>query len=252
MYRRLLVSSFGALLLAAGGIASAQDAYTARPMNLRAGPDRGYPMVEQLDAGSPLDVHGCLDSWSWCDVSAEDGTRGWLYAGGISFVYEGGRVPVYTYGPQLGLPIITFSIGTYWGDYYRGRPWYAQRTQWEHRNFPPPPRHAMAPRGARPPASHAPMPRGSSHAPMSHERPSSGGRPQARPEEQGHGARPEEQGHAAPRTETPRPEEHGHAAQPGRMGGQPQHAPAARQKGPPPSSHGRSSHGEKQEKHPPQ
>jgi uncharacterized protein YraI len=141
MHRRLLVSSFGALLLAVCGIASAQNAYTARPMNVRAGPNRGYPLVAQLDAGAPLDVHGCLDGWSWCDVSF-DGNRGWMYSGGISFVYNGGRVPLYSYGPQLGLPIITFSLGAYWGQYYRGRPWYAQRNTWAHRNFPPPARLA--------------------------------------------------------------------------------------------------------------
>ena len=43
-----------------------------------------------------------------------------MYAGGISFVYNGDRVPLYSYGPRLGLPIITFSLGAYWGNYYRG------------------------------------------------------------------------------------------------------------------------------------
>jgi uncharacterized protein YraI len=150
MYRRLLVSSFGALLLALCGIASAQNAYTARPMNLRAGPNREYPMVVQVDAGAPLNVYGCLDGWSWCDVAFE-GNRGWMYGGGISFVYNGGRVPLYSYGPQLGLPIITFSLGAYWGQYYQGRPWYAQRTVWAHRNFPAPARPVGRPtRGPRP------------------------------------------------------------------------------------------------------
>lgn len=236
---RHLVSSLGVLLLAAGSIASAQDAYTARPMNLRAGPNREYPLVEQLDAGSPLEVHGCLDSWSWCDVSAEDGTRGWLYAGGISFVYQGGRVPVYSYGPQLGLPIVTFSIGSYWGNYYRGRPWYAQRDQWEHRNFPPPARHAMAPRGAPPPRSRAPVAR----QPMSHERSHEPMSHEASHAPMSH-ARPSASGHAESR-----PEERGRTAQPERMGGE-RHTPAPRQKGPPPSSHGRSSHDEPQKRPP--
>jgi uncharacterized protein YraI len=150
MYRRLLVSSFGALLLALCDIASAQNAYTARPMNLRAGPNRAYPMVVQVDSGAPLDVHGCLDGWSWCDVSFE-GNRGWMYGGGISFAYNGGRVPLYSYGPQLGLPIITFSLGAYWGQYYQGRPWYGQRNVWAHRNFPAPARPVGRPtRGPRP------------------------------------------------------------------------------------------------------
>lgn len=72
MSRRPLVYALGALLLASLGLASAQDAYTSRPMNVRAGPNRDYPLVAQLDAGAPLDVHGCLDDWSWCDVSFDD------------------------------------------------------------------------------------------------------------------------------------------------------------------------------------
>ena len=207
MRRRLLVHSLGALLLASLGLASAQDAYTSRPMNVRAGPNREYPLVAQLDAGAPLDVHGCLDDWSWCDVSFED-NRGWIYAGGVSFVYQGERVPLYSYGPHLGLPVITFSLMTYWGSYYRGRPWYAQRDTWSHRTLPA---HTR-PRGQQfagpPPASHgrpaaddrgAPRGEERGHAapqgrpnagrsPMPNERPSSGGHemPNERPSSGGH------------------------------------------------------------------
>ncbi|HEY1889620.1 MAG TPA: SH3 domain-containing protein [Steroidobacteraceae bacterium] len=222
---RHLIFSLGALLLAASGIASAQNAYTAKPMNLRAGPNRDYPAVAQLDAGAPLDVHGCLDGYSWCDVSFED-ARGWLYAGGISFVYNGDRVPLYSYGPRLGLPIVTFSVGTYWGSYYRSRPFYAQRNTWAHRHFPAPSRA--------PGRSHAGPP------PMSHGRPPVNGHPEGRPEEHGHTSQ----------------------GQPGRMERQPQHAPAQehaptrhaptpREKGPPQNSHTRAPHGEDHPKNPP-
>lgn len=165
-HRRALVCSFGALLLAAFGVASAQNAYTSRPMNVRAGPNREYPLVGQLGAGTPLDVHGCLSDWSWCDASF-DGNRGWIYAGGLSFVYQGERVPLYSYGPSLGLPIITFSLMSYWNDYYRGRPWYSQRSVWARRRMPPrlrPPGrpHAGPPMPARPgrPIGGRPGPRG--------------------------------------------------------------------------------------------
>lgn len=154
MNRGALVCSFAALMLAAFGIASAQNAYTSRPMNVRAGPNREYPLVAQLDAGAPLDVHGCLSDWSWCDASF-GGNRGWIYAGGLSFVYQGERVPVFSYGPSLGLPVIAFSLGSYWGDYYRGRPWYAQRDSWAHRTLPP----HLRPRG-QPHAGLPPAPRG--------------------------------------------------------------------------------------------
>jgi uncharacterized protein YraI len=217
MHRSRLISSFGALLLAVSGIAGAQNAYTARPMNVRAGPDRDYPLVAQVDAGTPLDVHGCLDGWSWCDVSFE-GNRGWMYGGGIYFEDNGNNVWLYSYGPQVGLPIITFSLDTYWGQYYRGRPWYGQRDTWAHRHFAPPVRLARP--GGSPPGA---RPMGGSH-PMSHSRAPAPARSGG-----------EMRGHAAPQ---------GHAAPAGR--GPPKGGHTQR----PPSSHG-SQHGGDQPRNPP-
>jgi uncharacterized protein YraI len=172
MYRRHLVSSFAVLLLAVCGTAGAQNAYTARQMNLHAGPDRDYPLITQVDEGTPLEVHGCLDGWSWCDVSVE-GNRGWMYGGGIYFDYNGGTVWLYSYGPQVGVPVITFSVDTYWGQYYQGRPWYGQRETWAHRRFARPARLAR-PSGQPPQhGGHGPAPRGQpSPRPMTHSRPS--------------------------------------------------------------------------------
>jgi uncharacterized protein YraI len=203
MHRIRLFSSFGALLLAVCGIATAQNAYTAKPMNVRAGPNRDYPLVAQVDAGTPLDVHGCLDGWSWCDVSF-DGNRGWMYGGGIDFAYNGGRVPLYSYGPQVGLPIITFSLGTYWGQYYRGRPWYGQRNTWAHRNFPPPARLTGPARGGPQPGPRATHSR---PGPMTHSRAPAPARSGG--EMRGHAA---PQGHAAP--EGRGPPKGGHAQRP--------------------------------------
>ena len=201
MYRRHLVSSFAVLLLAVCGTAGAQNAYTARQMNLHAGPDREYPLITQVDEGTPLDVHGCLDGWSWCDVSVE-GNRGWMYGGGIYFDYNGGTVWLYSYGPQVGVPVITFSVDTYWGQYYQGRPWYGQRDTWAHRHFArparltrpsgQPPQHGA--RGARGPAPrqsasyqsgpHHASPRQPAQGSMTHSRPPA----MAHPENQTHGA----------------------------------------------------------------
>lgn len=236
---RYLISTLGALLLAASGIAGAQDAYTAKPMNLRAGPNRDYPLVAQLDAGAPLDVHGCLDGYAWCDVSFED-TRGWMYAGGISFVYNGDRVPLYSYGPRLGLPVITFSLGAYWGSYYRSRPFYAQRDTWAHRHFPAPARAPSRGRAGPPP--------------MSHGRPPVSGRPEVRPEESEHSSesgRMERQPQRAPAQQR-EPMQHQPVQQhPPTQRAPTQHAPTPRQKGPPQNSRTRSTHGQEHPKNPP-
>jgi uncharacterized protein YraI len=129
-----LIGVVGTLLIGVATAAHAQNAFTARSLNIHAGPDRQYPLVARLDEGTPVEVNGCLDDWSWCDVSFGD-NRGWAYAPGLSYVYEGDRVPLYSYAPGLGISVVTFSLGTYWDQYYRGRPWYGQRTVWMNRHF---------------------------------------------------------------------------------------------------------------------
>lgn len=117
--------------------ASAQEApaYTNAPVVVYAGPGAEYPQVASLQSGSPLSVMGCVPNYAWCDV-AMPGLRGWVYGGNINYAYQGGAIPLMQYGPTIGLPIVGFSIGSYWGNYYRGRPWYNERDRWERR--PPP------------------------------------------------------------------------------------------------------------------
>ncbi len=130
--------------------ALADNAVTTDVVSVRAGPDSSYPEVAQLDADTPIQVMGCLDDWSWCDVGFAD-NRGWLYAPDITYQYEGGYVPFYTYAPAFGLPVVAFSIDTYWGQHYHDRPWFAQRDEWVHRSIShqrpagPPPRREPPP-----------------------------------------------------------------------------------------------------------
>jgi uncharacterized protein YraI len=146
-YLRLLV---GAALLTLSAGAVAQNAVTSESASVRAGPDNSYPEVAQLDADSPIQVMGCLDDWSWCDVAFE-GTRGWLYSPDITYAYQGGYVPLYSYAPALGISVVAFSVDSYWGSYYHDRPFYGQRDQWVHRTI----RHQRPPG---PPPSHSPPP----------------------------------------------------------------------------------------------
>ena len=136
--------------------AAAQSAYTTTAVNMRAGPDPTYPLVTRLAPGTPLTVGGCLQSYTWCDVYTGN-VRGWVYASYLTYPYQSGAVPIYSYGPALGLPIITFSIGSYWDNYYRGRPFYGNRNYWYNHPY-----HAPGPRFAH--DWHAPPPpRGPSH-----------------------------------------------------------------------------------------
>jgi uncharacterized protein YraI len=133
-----------------------QYAYTTRDVNMRAGPDSSYPLVARLPAGVNLAVGGCLQSYTWCDVYTND-VRGWVYASYLAYPYQSSEVPIYSFGPALGLPIISFSIGSYWDDYYRGRPFYSNRNYWYGRPWhSPPPRFHSDWRAPPPPPPHRP------------------------------------------------------------------------------------------------
>jgi uncharacterized protein YraI len=160
----------------------AQVAYTTQAINMRAGPDRAYPQVAWLPSGVAVNVVGCVDGYRWCDVAAGP-NRGWVYARFISYPYQNQPVPIITGGAILGLPLITFSIGPYWDNYYRGRPWYGNRSYWYSRPTPyyrPPPQYYRPP-PPRPPVYIQPSPRPPAYLPPTHRPPGYVPPPSGRP-----------------------------------------------------------------------
>jgi uncharacterized protein YraI len=222
----VLAGAAGLLILP--DMASAQSqAYTTSPVNLYAGPAQDYPVVSQLPAGVPVAVMGCVSGYTWCDVGVQD-QRGWVYAGYLNYPYQGNNVPLLNYGTAIGLPIVTFSIGTYWGSYYRGRPWYNNQAHWEHHAPPPPgppPGHGGPPPGhGGPPPGHGGPPAGHGGPPQEH-----GGPPA------GHGGPPQEHG-GLPPGHGGSSQEHG--GPPPGHGGPPQgHGEPPQQHGGPPPEH---------------
>lgn len=142
-----------AILLAAGVAASAAHAqygFTAQDANVRAGPERDYPLVAWLPVGTVVQIAGCLPDWRWCDVIAGQ-VRGFVYAGFLGYPYEGGYVIVAEAGPYLGLPLVSFVVESYWGTWYSDRPWYPRWSWWAHRPRPGPhPRPPQRPPVVRP------------------------------------------------------------------------------------------------------
>jgi uncharacterized protein YraI len=237
------------LTLCAG--AWAQNAMTTTSADLYAGPDDSYPMVAQLDSNTPVQVYGCLDDWSWCDVGVED-TRGWLYSPDMTYAYEGGYVPLYQYAPSLGIAVVPFSVDVYWDRYYHERPWYAQRGDWEHRRIdhhrppgpppsagPPPRPQPGGPRVAGRPEDHHPMHLGSAAPPAHTEAP-----PHAEESRPPAGPHPD---HHAPPPPVPQRDEHangpGRAAPPPQEHAKPMDHPKPPEHAPPPPR-------EKDEDHP--
>ena len=131
LFRYVGTALIGLSVLPLSAMAQSAPAYTNAPSEIYAGPDGSYPAVARVDGGTPVEVMGCVRGYSWCDV-ALPGLRGWIYGGSLNYDYEGSPVPLLEYGPRIGLPIIGFSVGNYWGNFYRGQPWYHDRDRWEH------------------------------------------------------------------------------------------------------------------------
>ncbi len=106
--------------------ASAANAVTTTSVNMRAGPSVSFPSVAQLPDGAPVQIYGCVNDGSWCDT-AWTNQRGWVAGAYLSTIYRGAPVSVAVYGQRLGYPVVVYDQSAYWGRYYVGRPWYAQR-----------------------------------------------------------------------------------------------------------------------------
>jgi len=177
LWRRLAALAF---LLPLGAVA--QVAFTTQAVNVRAGPDRGFPLVTWLQAGTAVNLIGCIDGWRWCDVVVGF-NRGWVYARYLSMRRRNQSLLILHNGRQLGIPLVTFTLGPYWDSHYRNRPWWNDRNDWARRPPPPvwhaPPPHRPPPR---PPTSHPRPPRAEPppFGPPPAGRPPSGGRPSGR------------------------------------------------------------------------
>jgi len=138
-----IIGSLAALALCAPLLASAAQGWVVADISLQAGPDAAYPSIVQLRAGTPVSIHGCIDGWTWCDVSIGD-DAGWVPGTFLEEDYGGQRVVVIDYGPRIGIPVVAFSLGVYWEHHYHSRPFYAQRQEWVSRSITPhaPPRPA--------------------------------------------------------------------------------------------------------------
>jgi uncharacterized protein YraI len=158
----LVLSAMAASGLAMTAQAQPQVAYTATTVNVRAGPARDYPLVAVLPPGYQVLVQGCLPDYVWCDVLA-GASRGWVYAGNISYAYQNTYVPVLNYGAVIGIGVLAFVFEDYWDRHYRDRPWYGERRQWIRRPPPPPrfqPGPPPPPPGVTGPRPHPPAPIG--------------------------------------------------------------------------------------------
>lgn len=125
----------------APGAYGAHVAYTTKAANLRAGPDRYYPVVAVLAPATQVVVQGCLPDYRWCDVVIGH-DRGWVYAGNLRYPYQYGYLSFPGIAPYISIAILSFTFHDYWDRHYRDRPWYADRDRYVR---PPPRPHASPP-----------------------------------------------------------------------------------------------------------
>jgi len=137
--------SLAALVLCAPLAAQAVEGWVVDDISLQAGPDPAYPSIVELSAGTPVSIQGCINGWTWCDVVV-GADRGWVPGTFLEEDYGGQRVVVIDYGPRIGIPVVSFSLGLYWDQHYHNRPFYTQREQWVTKAIQPsqPPRPAKA------------------------------------------------------------------------------------------------------------
>lgn len=130
MHKLLFMAAAAVSSFALPAIAEAAPAFSTANVNMRSGPSTRYPAVFVVPAGSRVDIRGCLSSANWCDVSVA-GYRGWISGSYLQTSYSQRRVYVEPeYYRPLGIPTVTFSVGRYWDDHYRGRSFYRERDRW--------------------------------------------------------------------------------------------------------------------------
>jgi uncharacterized protein YraI len=117
-----LASAALMLSMASALAAHAAPGYSTADVNIRSGPDTDFPSVGVIREGDNVDVRGCLNDESWCDV-IWDGNRGWVFSEYLAFDYRGEVTPL----PDVGLsafriPIVAFAATDYWKRHYVGRP----------------------------------------------------------------------------------------------------------------------------------
>lgn len=120
------------VILALPGITHAQHFATPGYLDnynayLRTGPGTNYDSIALVYANRYFDVLGCLQDWSWCDVTAGD-YRGWLPASQITMMPQP-PASMRTY--RHGVPVVTFNQNTYWYSFYRNTDFY---DNWVHSN----------------------------------------------------------------------------------------------------------------------
>src|SRR5437762_3432006 len=98
--RRLMAAAIATIALSLPTVATAADGFVAGTVEMHAGPDFGYPTVNVIPEGGDIEIFGCLNDWSWCDVAYED-DRGWVIGDSVMAEYGGRRGAIVDVAPYI-------------------------------------------------------------------------------------------------------------------------------------------------------
>ena len=107
-------------------IAQAADGKLSSAVKMHAGPGTEFPDVRHLAKGLSVDIHGCLKTWDWCDITWR-GNRGWVPAEAVGYRHDNETTPIKEVGPRVGVPEVTFQLHSYWDSHYNNTLWYGNR-----------------------------------------------------------------------------------------------------------------------------
>jgi uncharacterized protein YraI len=129
LLRTSIVAGFAstALFLAPSLAQAAQGVIVANTA-LHAGPDDQFPPVDEVQAGTNVDVKGCLTGFTWCDISFQQ-DRGWVTGQDLEILFQSRRVRVTEATPDV-LPFVAFEFDSYWQQNYHERPFYRDRDRY--------------------------------------------------------------------------------------------------------------------------
>ncbi|MDB5478591.1 MAG: peptide-binding protein [Alphaproteobacteria bacterium] len=102
-------------------LAQNQRAFVHTIVNLRAGPGMRYPTLTQIHPGEIVQLLGCIEGRSWCEVETT-GTRGFMSGAFLSITDTSGL----TDDQAMLVPVVSFNQKEYWQEHYSDRPFYRQ------------------------------------------------------------------------------------------------------------------------------
>lgn len=103
----LTLAAAGVLTAAALPALAQGTANATTDLNIRAGAGPAYEVVGVIPEGGEVDVAGCLDPATWCEVT-HDGVTGWASGGYLTAIVDNTPTVIYESIDETGITTVTY------------------------------------------------------------------------------------------------------------------------------------------------